>query len=152
MGLLNKSNKTKTILTIGDISKKVSIGIVGTEEWNMTPKQKASCDLLIDRVKNLETYVLWEEWTIDNVPTLGLKYENKLTVIGHTYRKQYIFFICTTNPDGSTATYKVSISFNRRKIVDMQLREYQQGHIKNGKWYSEIVSGNFKKYDYGTSK
>lgn len=37
MGLLNKSNKTKTILTIGDISKKVSIGIVGTEEWNMTP-------------------------------------------------------------------------------------------------------------------
>lgn len=152
MGLLNKSNKTKTILTIGDISKKVSIGIVGTEEWNMTPKQKASCDLLIDRVKNLETYVLWEEWTIDNVPTLGLKYENKLTVIGHTYRKQYIFFICTTNPDGSTTTYKVSISFNRRKIEDMQLREYQQGHIKNGKWYSEIVSGNFKKCDYGTSK
>lgn len=152
MGLLNKSNKTKTILTIGDISKKVSIGIVGTEEWNMTPKQKAYCDLLIDRVKNLETYVLWEEWTIDNVPTLGLKYENKLTVIGHTYRKQYIFFICTTNPDGSTTTYKVSISFNRRKIDDMQLREYQQGHIKNGKWYSEIVSGNFKKYNHGTSK
>lgn len=152
MGLLNKSNKTKTILTIGDISKKVSIGIVGTEEWNMTPKQKAFCDLLIDRVKNLETYVLWEEWTIDNVPTLGLKYENKLTVIGHTYRKQYIFFISTANPDGSTTTYKVSISFDRRKIEDMQLREYQQGHIKNGKWYSEIVSGNFKKYDYGTSK
>lgn len=152
MGLLNKSNKTKTILTIGDISKKVSIGIVGTEEWNMTPKQKAYCDLLIDRVKNLETYVLWEEWTIDNVPTLGLKYENKLDVIGHTYRKQYIFFISTANPDGSTTTYKVSISFDRRKIEDIQLREYQQGHIKNGKWYSEIVSGNFKKYNYGSSK
>lgn len=152
MGLLNKSNKTKTILTIGDISKKVSIGIVGTEEWNMTPKQKAFCDLLIDRVKNLETCVLWEEWTIDNVPTLGLKYENKLGVIGHTYRKQYIFFISTANPDGSTTTYKVSISFDHKKIDDMQLREYQQGHIKNGKWYSEIVSGNFKKYDYGTSK
>ena len=152
MGLLNKSNKTKTILTIGDISKKVSIGIVGTEEWNMTPKQKAFCDLLSDRVKNLETYVLWEEWTIDNVPTLGLKYENKLNVIGHTYRKQYIFFISTANPDGSTTTYKVSISFDHKKIEDMQLREYQQGHIKNGKWYSEIVSGNFKKYDHGTAK
>lgn len=152
MGLLNKSNKTKTILTIGDISKKVRIGIVGTEEWNMTPKQKASCDLLIDRVKNLETYVLWEEWTIDNVPTLGLKYENKLNVIGRTYRKQYIFFIRTTNPDGSTTTYKVSISFARRKIEDMQLREYQRGYIKNGKWYSELISGSFKKYNHGTSK
>lgn len=152
MGLLNKSDKTKILRFIDDISKNIKIRMADVHPWNMTSEQEALCRKLATLTSGLEVSVMYEEWTIDTVPTLGLKYENKLTVIGHTYRKQYIFFICTANPDGSTTTYKVSISFNRRKIDDMQLREYQQGYIKNGKWYSEIVSGNFKKYDHGTSK
>lgn len=152
MGLLNKSDKTKILRFIDDISKDIKIRIADVHPWNMTSEQEALCRKLATLASGLEVSVMYEEWTIDNVPTLGLKYENKLTVIGRTYRKQYIFFIRTDNPDGFTTTYKVSISFALGKIEDMQLREYQQGYIKNGKWYSEIVSGNFKKHNHGTSK
>lgn len=144
MSLLNKSNKTKVHHTIRDICENINVNILGDAQD--TPTE------LIRRVAGLDASILWEEWAAKTVPTLGLECYGKLDMIGHTYRKQYIFFISTANPDGSTTTYKVSISFDHKKIDDMQLREYQQRYIKNGKWYSEIVSGNFKKYNHGTSK
>lgn len=61
MGLLNKSNKTKVALTLGDIYKDIMIGI--TEIRRSSKRHpKLPEDELNRRVKDVGAIILWEKW------------------------------------------------------------------------------------------
>lgn len=93
MGLLNKSDKTKILRSIDDISKNIKIRIADVHPWNMTSEQEALCRKLATLASDLEVSVMYEEWTIDTVPTLGLEYTKELLVIGGGRpRSIYILF------------------------------------------------------------
>ena len=65
MGLLNKSNKTKVALTLGDICTDIEVKIIRAS--NSHPK--LSEDELVKRAGNLKANILWEKWDDTNVPT-----------------------------------------------------------------------------------
>lgn len=59
MGLLNKSNKTKITLTMGDVSDNIRTNIIQT---NITSEQMDFCKELSNKVAKLDVGVLYEKW------------------------------------------------------------------------------------------
>ena len=152
MGLLNKSDKTKILRSIDDISKNIKIRIADVHPWNMTSEQEALCRKLATLVSDLEVSVMYEEWTIDTVPTLGLEYTKELLVIGRAVQDQYIFFFRAIGSNNHSTSYKISITLDIEKMNGINPRVLQGGFIRNGKWECDAISGTFKKYNNGTSK
>ena len=151
MGLLNKSNKTKTILTIGDISKKIEIRIVGKRESNMTPDQKAFHDELLSRVRSVGADLLHNKWTTDTVPTMSLEYTKELMVTGEAVQDQYIFFFHAYSSN-SSISYKIYITLDAEKMNGISPRVLQGGFIRNGKWECSICIDDYKNMTNGASK
>ena len=97
MGLLNKSNKTKITLTIGDVSDNIRTNII---QPNITSEQMDFCKELSNKVANLDVDVLYEKWDENTVPSLGLGYDKELYVTGGTSRGRYMLAHQIVHTDG----------------------------------------------------
>lgn len=144
MGLLNKSDKTKILRFIDDISKNIKIRIADVHPWNMTSEQEALCRKLATLASGLEVSVMYEEWTIDTVPALGLRYDKELYVTGGTSRMRCILEHQIVHQDDSYTTYTAIICFNEEMIEDIPIRKFQRMHTDGIKWVVDKVPNIFR--------
>lgn len=140
MGLLNKSNKTKITLTIGEVSDNIRTDIIQT---NITSEQMDFCKELSNKVAKLDVDMLYEKWDENIVPSLGLGYDKELYVTGGTSRKRYILEHQIVHQDDSCTTYTTIICFNEEMIEDIIARTYQRMHTDGIKWIDDGVPNIF---------
>lgn len=144
MGLLNKSNKTKVTLTLGDICTDIMIGI--TEIRRSSKRHpKLSEDELNRRVKDVGAIILWKKWDTNNAPILGLKHKDKIQIMGSVSGCDYVITIQVIYADGSITEYGVRLIFDRELISGMPLRYYQCGYMIDEKWVPKHVMDSFLK-------
>ena len=141
MGLLNKSNKTKVTLTLGDICTDINVKIIRAS--NSHPK--LSEDELVKRAGNLKADILWEEWDDTNVPTLGLMRKDKMLITGSIIGNNYTLIIQVIYADGSITEYRIRPIFDRELISGMSLRYHQWGYLIDEKWIPKHVMDSFLK-------
>lgn len=106
MSLLNNKNKTNIRHTIGDICENINVNILGNAQD--TPSTE-----LIRRVASLDVSILWEEWAIKTVPTLGLECYGELRMMGSYNKDRYVLKIEVTRQDGSITAYIITITFEK---------------------------------------
>lgn len=125
MSLLNNKNKTNIRHTIGDICENINVNILGNAQD--TPSTE-----LIRRVASLDASILWEEWTIKIVPTLGLECYGELRVTGSYDKDRYVLKIEVTRQDGSITAYIITITFEKGVSDLFPGRSYQRTHVMGG--------------------
>lgn len=143
MGLLNKSNKTKITLTIGDVSDNIETYVFGGSP-DITPEQRDFCKELSNKVAKLDVDVLYKKWDENTVPVLGLRYDKELYVIGGTSRKRYILEYQIVHQDDSYTTYTNIICFDKEMIEDIPIRKFQRMHTDGIKWVVDKVPNIFR--------
>lgn len=143
MGLLNKSNKTKITLTIGDVSDNIET-YVFCGSPDITPKQRDFCKELCNKVAKLDVNVLYEKWDENTVPALGLRYDKELYVTGGTSRGRYILEYQIVHQDDSYTTYTTIICFDEEMIEDIPIRKFQRMHTDGIKWVVDKVPNIFR--------
>jgi len=141
MGLLNKSNKTKVVLTLGDICTVINVRIIRAS--NSHPK--LSEDELVKRAGNLKADILWKKWDGTNVPTLGLMRKDKMLITGSIIGNNYTLIIQVIYADGSITEYRIRPIFDRELISGMSLRYHQWGYLIDEKWIPKHVMDSFLK-------
>ena len=140
MGLLNKSNKTKTILAMGDVSDNIRTDII---QPNITSEQMDFCKELSNKVAKLDVDVLYEKWDENIVPSLGLGYDKELYVTGGTSRGRYMMEHQIVHKNGSATTYITTICFDKEMIKGIPMRTYQRMHTDGIKWIDDGVPNIF---------
>lgn len=140
MGLLNKSNKTKVALTLGDVSDNIRTDII---QPNITSEQRDFCKELCNKVAKLDVDVLYEKWDENTVPALGLRYDKELYVIGGTSRGRYMLEYQIVHQDDSYTTYTIIICFDKEMIKGIPMRTYQRMHTDGIKWVVDKVPDIF---------
>lgn len=143
MGLLNKSNKTKITLTIGEVSDDIET-YVFCGSPDITPKQRDFCKELNNKIAKLDVDVLYEKWDENTVPALGLRYDKELYVTGGTSRMRYILEHQIVHQDDSYTTYTTIICFDEEMIEDIPIRKFQRMHTDGIKWVVDKVPNIFK--------
>jgi hypothetical protein len=140
MGLLNKSNKTKITLTIGEVSDNIRTNII---QPNITSEQMDFCKELSNKVANLDVDMLYEKWDENIAPSLGLGYDKELYVTGGTSRGRYMLAHQIVHKNGSVTTYITIICFDKEMIKDIPIRTYQRMHTDGIKWIDDGVPNIF---------
>lgn len=140
MGLLNKSNKTKITLTIGEVSDNIRTDII---QPNITSEQMDFCKELSNKVAKLDVDVLYEKWDENTVPSLGLGYDKELYVTGGTSRGRYMLEYQIVHQDDSYTTYTIIICFDKEMIKGIPMRTYQRMHTDGIKWIDDGVPNIF---------
>ena len=143
MGLLNKSNKTKITLTIGEVSDNIETYVFGRSP-DITPEQRDFCKELSNKVAKLDVDVLYEKWDENTVPALGLRYDKELYVTGGTSRKRYILEHQIVHQDDSCTTYTTIICFDEEMIEYIIARKFQRMHTDGIKWVVDKVPNIFR--------
>lgn len=143
MGLLNKSNKTKITLTIGEVSDNIETYVFGGSP-DITPEQRDFCKELSNKVANLDVDVLYEKWDENTVPTLGLRCDKELYVTGGASRGRYILEYQIVHQDDSYTTYTTIICFDEEMIEDIPIRKFQRMHTDGIKWVVDKVPNIFR--------
>lgn len=82
MGLLNKSNKTKVVLTLGDICTDIEVKIIRASNFH----PKLSEGELNRRVKDVGAIILWKKWDTNNAPYPGIETQRQNTDNGEGKR------------------------------------------------------------------
>ena len=143
MGLLNKSNKTKITLTIGEVSDDIET-YVFCGSPDITPKQRDFCKELNNKIAKLDVDVLYKKWDENTVPALGLRYDKELYVTGGTSRGRYILEYQIVHQDDSYTTYTIIICFDEEMIEDIPIRKFQRMHTNGIKWVVDKVPNIFR--------
>lgn len=143
MGLLNKSNKTKITLTIGEVSDNIET-YVFCGSPDITPEQRDFCKELRNKIAKLDVNVLHEKWDENTVPALGLRYDKELYVTGGTSRGRYILEHQIVHQDDSYTTYTIIICFDEEMIEDIPIRKFQRMHTDGIKWVVDKVPNIFR--------
>ena len=125
MSLLNNKNKTNIHHTIGDICENINVNILGNTQD--TPSTE-----LIRRVASLDASILWEEWIVKTVPTLGLGCYGELRIMGSYDKDRYVLKIEVTRQDGSIIAYIITITFEKGVLDLFPGRSYQRTHVIGG--------------------
>ena len=142
MGLLNKSNKTKITLTMGDVSDTIRTDILDHPS-NITSEQMDFCKELSNKVAKLDVALLYEKWDENIVPSLGLRCDKELYVTGGISRKRYILEHQIVHQDDSYTTYTTIICFNEEMIEDIIAKKFQRMHTDGIKWVVDKVPNIF---------
>ena len=145
MGLLNKSNKTKVALTLGDICTDIMVGITEIRRSGEC-HPKLPEDDLNRRVKDTGANILWKKWDINNVPILGLKHKDKIQIMGSVSGCDYVITIQVIYVDGSITEYGIRLIFDRELISGISIRYYQCGYMIQGEWVLENILDSFLKF------
>lgn len=143
MGLLNKSDKTKILRFIDDISKNIKIRIADVHPGNMTSEQRDFCKELCNKVAKLDVDVLYEKWDENTVPALGLRYDKELYVTGGTSRGRYMLEYQIVHQDDSYTTHTIIICFDEEMMEDIPIRKFQRMHTDGIKWIDGGVPNIF---------
>jgi hypothetical protein len=125
MSLLNNKNKTNIRHTIVGICENINVNILGNA-------QDIPSTELIRRVARLDASILWEEWTIKTVPTLGLGCYGELRIMGSYDKDRYVLKIEVTRQDGSITAYIITITFEKGVLDLFPGRSYQRTHVIGG--------------------
>lgn len=142
MGLLNKSNKTKITLTIGEVSDNIETYVFCSSP-DITSEQRDFCKELCNKVAKLDVDVLYEKWDENTVHSLGLGYDKELYVTGGTSRGRYMLEYQIVHQDDSYTTHTIIICFDEEMMEDIPIRKFQRMHTDGIKWIDDGVPNIF---------
>lgn len=135
MGLLNKDNKVDAIhTTLEDISSSILVVDKTTGIRDRSIVGTAVKEMLTKRISNLNISVLWEEWTADTAPTIGIMPMDLWITAGQA-ESCFLF-----EWENKSIKIKCHIVIKPEFLKTIPIRVYQRGVMNKGKWTSQEVA------------